>query len=635
MSKLAQLAKLRAERAKAAIGASLEDAIPANRLALKLAELAKSRRGATIDLPSVPKSVLKLLSLRLKRTLEPSPPPTVTPEVVMAPTKSIDPEPVTISLDIVTDSSLLTSHQIFQLGRTEPLPKRMRFSLITNHELSPEKVKQIANNFNSPLPDDVVEQAQQTAFDKVAALSLSEKKAKSTKNTKPFKILDLAHELATNPVYSKPHRSFVVIGHVDAGKLTLMGRLLYDYGIVDSRTVNKLVKEAERAGKGSFALAWIMDQSSEERSHGVTVDICATDLITASTKFTAIDAPGHRDFVPQMIGGVSQAELALLVVDAITGEFEAGFALDGQTKEHAILAKNLGIERICVAINKMDKEDWNQARFNQMKEQLLDFLCGEDVGFDTSQVDFIPISGLTGTNVVKRGDVSELSWYEGPTLGEYLESTPLSTDIHSAQDLLNQEFFMTVHDCKREKGFLKVKGKISSGVIQAGETIVALPLNETLQIQSLKVAEAHVDLAISGELAELTFKASQLEQEASELRIGDLITKPDSSAQLVTKMQVSIHLFNLTKPLVVGQPFVLFRNNSHQPARITSILEVNNGKKKKKLLHLSSKQDAIVEIELQDGKLPCTTYADNKVLGRVVLRREGTTIGAGHIEKLV
>ena len=246
------------------------------------------------------------------------------------------------------------------------------------------------------------------------------------KETKPFKKIDIAKEIASSSDYIKPRKSFVVIGHVDAGKSTLMGRLLFDFGIVDAKTVNKLVKEAEKAGKGSFALAWVMDQTEEERSHGVTVDICATDFETSTTKFTAIDAPGHKDFVPQMIGGVSQADFALLVVDSISGEFEAGFALDGQTKEHTILAKNFGIEKICVAVNKMDKEDWNENRFDAIKTQMTEFLTGPDVEFRPDQIDFVPISGLTGNNVVKRDDsIQEFKWYNGPTLAQYIENVEL------------------------------------------------------------------------------------------------------------------------------------------------------------------------------------------------------------------
>jgi elongation factor 1 alpha-like protein len=502
------------------------------------------------------------------------------------------------------------------------------------------KLKKVNESFSGPSPDDVVLNAQDQAFDKkLQDLSISGKQPKTNvkllKETKPFKTIDLKKELHSNPTYSKPHKSYVVIGHVDAGKSTLMGRMLYDYGIVDAKTVNKLVKESERAGKGSFALAWIMDQTSEERSHGVTVDICATDFETPNARFTAIDAPGHKDFVPQMIGGVSQADVALLVVDSISGEFEAGFSLDGQTKEHTILAKNLGIEKIVVAVNKLDKEDWNEFRFNSIKQQMTEFLESSDVGFTADQIEFVPISGLTGNNVVKRDDsVEAFSWYKGPTLGSLLENIKLSTDMDedSADRLLKENFFLSVHDSYKDSGSIKVSGKISSGIIQAGETIVAAPSQEVLQVQSLKVSNKPVDFAIKGDLVQMSFKASQLSNDSIEaFRIGDLISKIGSPVKIVKKLQVQLHLFNLTKPLLVGTPFVLFRNNCQVPARITQLVEVLNGKKKKKLLHLVSKQSAIVDVEVQGTSLPLTKYDDNRILGRIVIRREGITIGAGKV----
>ena len=523
--------------------------------------------------------------------------------------------------------------------------KRLRnnrniFYPVTNHDFDIVKLKKVNETFSGPSPDDVVLNAQDQAFDKkLQDLSISGKQtktnAKPLRETKPFKTIDLKKELNSNPAYSKPHKSYVVIGHVDAGKSTLMGRMLYDYGIVDAKTVNKLVKEAERAGKGSFALAWIMDQTSEERSHGVTVDICATDFETPNTRFTAIDAPGHKDFVPQMIGGVSQADIALLVVDSISGEFETGFSLDGQTKEHTILAKNLGIEKIVVAVNKLDKEDWNEFRFNSIRQQMTEFLESSDVGFTSDQIEFVPISGLTGNNVVKRDDsVEAFSWYKGPTLGLLLENIKLSTDMNedSADKLLNENFFLSVHDSFKDSGSIKVSGKISSGIIQAGETIVAAPSQEVLQVQSLKIANKPVDFAIKGDLVQMSFKASQLSNDSIDaFRIGDLISKIGSPVKTVKRLQVQLHLFNLTKPLLVGTPFVLFRNNCQVPARITQLVEVLNGKKKKKLLHLVSKQSAIVDVEVEGTSLPLTKYEDNRILGRIVIRREGITIGAGTV----
>lgn len=674
MSKLAQLAKARSKQKESQESINLDQSNVSPKPISKLAALANTRKPTSTNSSTIPRSVAILD--RLSNTTPPSEHKKQLPRKPLIFTKkhldtssssrpseeikTSSPTPTPeiaplIIFDITLDDSIIVKKpkrdvSIFWFQDKQPEfleneQKRRRlydsiFHPITNLNLSSEKITKVKENFTKPSPDDIVLEAQEQAFEGVKNLKITpdqqqqqqQQQSKKIKETKPFKKIDIAKEITSSSDYIKPRKSFVVIGHVDAGKSTLMGRLLFDFGIVDAKTVNKLVKEAEKAGKGSFALAWIMDQTEEERSHGVTVDICATDFETPTTKFTAIDAPGHKDFVPQMIGGVSQADFALLVVDSISGEFEAGFTLDGQTKEHTILAKNFGIEKICVAVNKMDKEDWNQHRFEAIKGQMIEFLTGPDVEFREDQIDFIPISGLTGNNVVKRDDsIQEFKWYKGPTLAEYIENVELEK---TSDNVTSEPFFVSVHDVYKDKGELKVSGKISSGVISSGETVVALPSHESLQIQSLKVSKKPVDFAISGELTHFAFKTSQLENEDSDpIRIGDLLTKPGSPVKTVNKFISSLHLFNMDKPLLVGMPFVLFRNNTQVPARISKIIEiVNSKKKKKKILHLVSRQTAIVEIELDENKtIPLTKYEDNKILGRIVIRREGVTIGAGTV----
>lgn len=677
MSKLAQLAKARSKQRESQESINLDQPQEQSKPISKLAALANARsksnnlssESTTTTTTTTPRSVAildrltsttppsehkkqlprkPLIFTKKQSTKEtsPSPVPSLIPIATTTLKRETTPQ---IIFDIKLDESIVTrqpkrdvSTFLFHDRQPECVEneqKRRRlydsiFHPITNLNLSLEKITKVKENFAKPSPDDVVLEAQKQAFEGVKNLKITpdQQQSKKPKETKPFKKIDIAKEIASSSDYIKPRKSFVVIGHVDAGKSTLMGRLLFDFGIVDAKTVNKLVKEAEKAGKGSFALAWVMDQTEEERSHGVTVDICATDFETSTTKFTAIDAPGHKDFVPQMIGGVSQADFALLVVDSISGEFEAGFALDGQTKEHTILAKNFGIEKICVAVNKMDKEDWNENRFDAIKTQMTEFLTGPDVEFRPDQIDFVPISGLTGNNVVKRDDsIQEFKWYNGPTLAQYIENVELEK---TSDKVTSEPFFVSVHDVYKDKGELKVSGKISSGVISAGETIVALPSHESLQVQSLKVSKKPVDFAISGELTHFAFKTSHLENEDSDpIRIGDLLTKPGSPVKTVNKFIASLHLFNMDKPLLVGMPFVLFRNNTQVPARVSKIIEiVNSKKKKKKILHLVSRQTAIVEIELDGNKtLPLTKYEDNKILGRIVIRREGVTIGAGTV----
>ncbi|KAJ1800205.1 hypothetical protein LPJ59_001274, partial [Coemansia sp. RSA 2399] len=202
--------------------------------------------------------------------------------------------------------------------------------------------------------------------------------------------------------YSKSHKTretlnLVVVGHVDAGKSTLMGHLLYALGQVNERTIRKFERDAEKIGKGSFAYAWVLDETEEERSRGVTMDVATNSFTTEHRKFTLLDAPGHRDFVPNMISGASRADVAILVVDASTGEFEAGFDGNGQTREHAILIRSLGVRQLVVAINKLDMVDWSESRFDEITSRLLEFLTG--CGYLKTDVRFVPVGGLKGINL--------------------------------------------------------------------------------------------------------------------------------------------------------------------------------------------------------------------------------------------
>lgn len=514
------------------------------------------------------------------------------------------------------------------------------FHAFTNNNPSIAKAKA---NFNRPSPDDKVLEAQKLAFElDLKKLSLKETPAEKRSGTatpvvaetKPFTKIDLSKELAK---YTQPHKSFVVIGHVDAGKSTLMGRILYDTNTVDGKTVNKLVREAEKSGKGSFALAWLMDQTTEERSRGVTIDICATQFSTDKMSFTAIDAPGHKDFVPQMISGVSQAEIALLVVDAINGEFEAGFVMDGQTKEHTLLAKSLGIEQVCIAVNKLDKEDWSQSRFEDIKSQLTLFLASSQIGFKEENLYFVPISGLTGLNVVKR-ELTEpkFSWYTGPTLIQCLEEINIpESHVIDPQELLTEECTMSINDIIEVlSNEFRLQGKLGLGSIQAGETVRLHPTGDCLQVQSILVHGKEKPVAVSGQLAQLSFKTAQLQNKSTDdLAVGDLILHLDSAVHLVRSFTANVTTFDMDKPLLVGTPFVMFRNSASISARITKIIQIKDSKRKK--MHLVSNQEALVVIENNEDRLfPIAEFDKNKALGRVVLRKEGITIAAGTVQGL-
>ena len=244
------------------------------------------------------------------------------------------------------------------------------------------------------------------------------------------------------------HANVVCIGHVDAGKSTISGNTLVLTGQVDLRTVLRYEKEAKELHRESWYLAFIMDTDPEERARGKTVDVGRAEFETAARRFTLLDAPGHATYVPAMINGASQADIGVLVISARRGEFEGGFERDGQTREHALLAKTLGIKKLVIAVNKMDdptvvtdEGTWNQERYDSIVGKLKPFLrksCGYAILKDCY---FLPLSGLNGANLMHRVTKDVCNWYDGPSLLELLDIIPL--DISLPDDPLR----VPVHTC--------------------------------------------------------------------------------------------------------------------------------------------------------------------------------------------
>lgn len=203
--------------------------------------------------------------------------------------------------------------------------------------------------------------------------------------------------------------SMVFIGHVDAGKSTICGNLMYLNGIIDQRTIDKYKQEAVKSGRDSWWLAYVMDACDEEREKGKTVEVGRAQFDTKTKKYTIFDAPGHKNYVPNMIMGAALADVGGLVISARKGEFEAGFEAQGQTREHAQLAKSLGVQKLVVVVNKMDDCKWSRARFDEIKEKLTPFL--NQTGYADKDLIWVPIAGLTGANIVAPLDGKTCNWY--------------------------------------------------------------------------------------------------------------------------------------------------------------------------------------------------------------------------------
>ncbi|OAA70288.1 elongation factor Tu GTP binding domain protein [Cordyceps fumosorosea ARSEF 2679] len=447
-------------------------------------------------------------------------------------------------------------------------------------------------------PDDVTK--------KVAGLKVSDVPPPKTKG------LDVVKEYEKSG--AKKSTSFVVVGHVDAGKSTLMGRLLVDLKYVDQRTVEKYKKQAEKSGKQSFALAWVMDQRSEERERGVTIDIATNYFETDKTKYTILDAPGHRDFVPNMIAGASQADFAILVIDANTGAYEKG--LKGQTREHILLLRSLGLQRVIVAVNKLDMVGWSKDRFEEITQEVTGFLTG--LGFQDKNVDFVPISGLDGENIVKKITAPAASWYQGGTLLDALEGSEPTT-----VRALKKPFRMTIAEIFRsaQQGTTTLAGRVDAGTIQIGDSLVVQPSGETAYIKSIVVDKDAQDWAVAGQNVSLALT----DIDPIHIRAGDILCLATSPIPCSDTFTMKAMAFEHLMPM----PVDLHRGRLHAPGQIQSItatLDKATGeiiKKKPKVIQPGGVARVVIKL---GEKVPLEAGQ------RVVVRAGGETIAAGLLE---
>ncbi|XP_076620248.1 translation elongation factor EF-1alpha (GTPase) HBS1 [Colletes latitarsis] len=424
---------------------------------------------------------------------------------------------------------------------------------------------------------------------------------------------------------SKEQLHLVVVGHVDAGKSTLLGRLLCDLGQVPSRLIHKYQQESKKIGKQSFAYAWVLDETGEERERGITMDIGHSKFETETKSITILDAPGHKDFIPNMITGATQADVALLVVDATRGEFETGFDSGGQTREHALLLRSLGISQLAVVVNKLDTVEWSEDRFNEIIDKLSLFL--KQAGFKDN-VTFVPCSGLSGENIVTKSKGSLSNWYMGPTLVSVIDN------FKCPDRPINKPFRFSINDIFKGSGSgFCVFGHIETGMVSLGDKLLVLPRNEIAILKGLQVDEVSITNAFAGDRVALTL--SGIDQQ--NVGIGDIICNPQHPVPVTTCFQAHVVIFAVKMPIVKGLPVIMHQQSLVQPAVIAKLivqLHRTTGEiVKKKPRCLPKNSSAIIEIVTQNP-VCMELYKYIKQLGRVMLRVEGITVAAGLITKI-
>lgn len=421
--------------------------------------------------------------------------------------------------------------------------------------------------------------------------------------------------------------SLVVVGHVDAGKSTLMGRMLLAFGQLSARAHQANERASQKIGKGSFAYAWALDSSEEERERGVTIDVAQDSFRTEKHAFHLLDAPGHSDFVPNMISGASQADAAVLVVDAAHGEFEAGFCDRGQTREHVTLLRALGVQQLIVAVNKMDAAGYAQERFFEIVHTLGPFLV--HTGFAERHVCYVPCAAAAGENLVSRSE--SMGWHDGPTLAEALDqlSPPERQYTGPLRMPVSNVFKGTTMSMSSGLG---VSGRIVSGIVQVGESVLPVPGDTPGVVKAIECETESVPWAVSG--SNVTVFLAGLE--TNQVSVGDVLCSPSAPVAQCKSALVQLLVFKPTYPLVTGTSLEAFSHSADITAQLTelvALLDKSSGAEiKKRPRVLPANSTALVRVSFGVGTTrgyPIESFRTNKEMARLLFRTNGETVAAG------
>ncbi|MEM1515255.1 MAG: translation elongation factor EF-1 subunit alpha [Candidatus Bathyarchaeia archaeon] len=424
----------------------------------------------------------------------------------------------------------------------------------------------------------------------------------------------------------KPHLNLIVIGHVDHGKSTTMGHFLYLTGVVDERTVKQYEEEAKKMGKETFKYAWILDNLKEERERGLTIDLRYLKFETPKFFFTIIDAPGHRDFVKNMITGASQADAAILVVSAKKGEFEAGIGPGGQTREHAFLAFTLGVRQIIVLINKMDDltVNWSKERYEEVKNEVSRML--RLVGYKVEKVPFIPVSGWLGDNLVKSS--SNMPWYSGPTLYEALDYFEVPSKP------IDKPLRIPIQDVYSITGVGTVPvGRVETGILKEGDTIVIMPLGKTGEVKSIETHHVRIPRAEPGD--NIGFNVRGIAKH--EIKRGDVAGHPNTPPTVAKEFIGQIIVIYHPTAIATGYTPVMHIHTAQVAVKFAELLKKIDPRTgqvvEDKPSFLKTGDAALVRFE-PIRPVCMENYSEIPQLGRFAIRDMGTTIAAGVVKEI-
>jgi len=433
--------------------------------------------------------------------------------------------------------------------------------------------------------------------------------------------------------------SVVVIGHVDSGKSTSTGHLIYKCGGIEKRAIEKFEKEAQEMGKGSFKYAWVLDKLKAERERGITIDIQLMKFQTDKFNVTVIDAPGHRDFIKNMITGTSQADCAVLIVAASTGEFEAGISKNGQTREHALLAYTLGVKQMIVAVNKMDNTEppYSETRFNEIVKEV--GLNMKKVGYRINTAAFVPISGWHGDNMVE--ETTNMPWYKG-----WSKDTPDGKKItgKTLKDAINcilpptrpvdTPLRLPLQDVYKISGIGTVPvGRVETGVLKPGMVVTFAPPDVTTEVKSVEMH--HQDLAEANPGDNVGFNVKSIS--IKDIKRGNVASNSkDHPAKKTENFQAQVIVLNHPGEIRAGYTPVLDCHTAHVACKFDVLQEKIDRRSGKALednpAFIKSGDSALIQMTPQ--KPMCVeTFADYPPLGRFAVRDMRQTVAVGVIKK--
>lgn len=426
---------------------------------------------------------------------------------------------------------------------------------------------------------------------------------------------------------NKPHLNLIVTGHVDHGKSTSMGHFLFDLGVVDQRMIDEFARESEKTGSGdSFKYAWVLDELKDERERGVTIDLAFQKFETNKYFYTLIDAPGHRDFIKNMITGASEADAAVLVVSAKKGEEDVALNPGGQAREHAFLLKTLGVNQLVVCINKMDDNTvkYSEQRFNEAKQDVENLL--KLVGFDLKKIAIIPVSGWTGENLVKKS--TNMPWYKGHTLLETLDT------FTEPPKPLEKPLRVPIQDVYTITGVGTVPvGRVETGKMKVGDTVVIMPEGISAEVKSIETHHTPMQEAVAGDNIGFNLRGVA----KTDFKRGSVLGPPSHPPTIAKEFLAQIIVVFHPTAIAPGYTPVLHAHTAQVAATITELvakIDPRTGQPtEEKPKTIKTGDSAIVRIQPL-RPLVVETFKEFPELGRFALRDSGSTIAAGIVREI-